>query len=235
MFSIGYPLSWVVLISLISIGMLAKKLTVTSASMCFVSILLGVSITPAGSNAWLASISFVFDFDADICDQNALPRNAIFLPGGLTSIGHEVSMTNWTENRIHALVGYKNKQNLREIIIPGGDIYRDRREGEYIVQQLNTMNFSKANIRLGEGSYSTNSNFLEIKPLINKNETYALFTSEWHAYRALGVARKQGIRSCFYDSGNGSHKRTLKEYPWNFKAAVREYLAIIWYGLKGRI
>ena len=215
--------------------MLARKLTVTSASMCLVTILLGISITPAGSNTWLASISFVFDVDADICDQNALPRNAILLPGGLTSIGHEVSMTNWTENRIQDLAGYQNKQNLNEVIIPGGDIYRDRREGEYIAQQFNTMNFSKANIRLGEGSYSTNSNFLEIKPLINNKETYALFTSKWHAYRALGVASKQGIRACFYDSGNGFEERTLKEYPWNFKAAVREYLAIIWYGLKGRI
>ena len=212
-----------------------KKVTKVNVCIFFITIILGISITPAGSNAWLNSITNIFDIEEYHCDGRSLPSKAILLPGGLTSVGKKVSMTNWTSNRIQMLLSYQDQKDLNEILIPGGDIYRDRKEGEYITKYLNKVGVQASLITLGKGSYSTNSNILELEPLINKKETYVLFTSKWHAYRALKVADKNGIKVCFSNSGVGPSHRVLKEYPWNFKAAIREYLAILWYALNGRL
>lgn len=234
-FNLSYPFSWFVLILIIAIYLLHKKVTHVSIIVFIIAVIIGISITPTGSNAWLNSLTNIFNIEEFYCDEQSLPNKAILLPGGLTSVGKKVSMTNWTSNRIEALLDYQKKKELKEIFIPGGDIYRDRREGEYIAKQLRKMGILTSIITLGSGSYSTNSNILEIESLLNKNETYILFTSKWHAYRALKVASKQGIKICFSDSSIRFNHRELKEYPWNFKAAVREYLAILWYGLNGRI
>lgn len=234
-FLVGYPFSWFVLLLLISVILIYRRVNKVSAFVLIITIGLGLSITPFGSNAWLNSIGYVFSVEDLVCDEGLDPEFGIFLPGGLTSVNKRVHMTNWTETRIKQVEQYLQTNTLSEIVMPGGDIYLDRREGEYVEKYFTGGIFAETKLLMGDGSYSTFSNFKEIKPLIRDSVTYILFTSKWHGYRAIKTAEKQGIDACLYRMSDNEYLRDLKEYPWNFKAALREYIAIGWYALKGRI
>jgi vancomycin permeability regulator SanA len=233
-FIVGYPFFWFLILLAISATLLRLKIKKIGGMSLLLSLIVGFGMTPIGSEFFLDSISDVFVSSDMMCDALSPPESAIFLPGGLTSIGPIVKMTRWTSSRVHWINKYQKSFKLTELIIPGGDLYKDKKEGPYIKEQLNTESFKKVSIKTGSGSYSTYSNFLEIQNL-NENKMYGLITSKWHGYRALKVARKQGFNACLLASISNKDTLELKEYPWAFKAALREYLAIAWYKLKGRI
>jgi len=93
----------------------------------------------------------------------------------------------------------------------------------------------KIDIQVGSGSESTYGNFSELAPLLDRNMTHRLYTSDWHMYRAFKVARRQGINVCPVMINNPHDQKSLFASSWKLKAAVREYIAIIWYAIKDRI
>jgi uncharacterized SAM-binding protein YcdF (DUF218 family) len=234
LFIVGYPFFWFLMLLAISATLLRLRLKKTGVMSLVLSLIIGFGMTPIGSEFLLNSISDVFVSSDMMCDALSPPESAIFLPGGLTSIGPIVKMTRWTSSRVDWINKYQKNLKLIELIIPSGAFYRDKKEGPYIKEQLNKESFKNVVIKFGSGSYSTYSNFLEIQNL-NENKMYGLVTSKWHGYRALKVARKQGFNACLLASISNKDALEFKEYPWAFKAALREYLAIAWYKLKGRI
>ena len=234
-FLLGYPFFWFLLITLISVYWLYIEVNLVSSTLFLMAVLLGLSITPSGANAWLESVADIFLSNDWVCDANNPPQKAILLPGGLTRFNNRIQMTNWTKSRLEALTNFQKRSPFSEVIMPSGDVYWGRKESDHIVAKMDPDLFKDTRIVIGGGSYSTYSNFLEIATLISKKETYVVFTSNWHLYRSLAVAKKQGIDVCFYKTESNETIRKLKEYPWSFKAAVREYLAIGWYALRGRI
>jgi len=233
-FLIGYPFFWFLISLAVCVIIYLLNYKKIGLVLLFVSTIIGFGITPVGSEMFLESVSGVFVNKKMLCDPVSPPKSVIMLPGGLTSIGPEVLMTRWTASRVDWLNKYADSTNLVELILPGGDIYKDKKEGLYIKSKLDKQIFKSVDIKIGEGSYSTYSNLLEITDF-NEGKMYGLVTSKWHGFRAIKVARKIGFDVCLLSEISNKEKLMLKEYPWAFKAALREYLAIAWYKLKGRI
>jgi uncharacterized SAM-binding protein YcdF (DUF218 family) len=234
LFVVGYPFYWFLILLFLSIILFRFKVKNIAALLLLGSGIFCIGITPIGSEFFLNSVSRIFVTDDMLCEALAPPDSAIILPGGLTSVGTKVFMTRWTSNRVDWLNKYQKNFKLEELIIPGGDLYKEEMEGPYINEKLNHDVFESVDIKIGPGSYSTYSNFLEIA-VLKEDKPYGIITSKWHGYRALQVARKLGFNTCLLASINNEEDLMLKEYPWAFKAALREYLAIAWYKLKGRI
>lgn len=233
-FVIGYPFFWFLISLAVCVIIYLFNYKKIGIALLFVSTTIGFGITPVGSEVFLESVSSVFTNKKMLCDPISPPKSVIMLPGGLTSIGSEVLMTRWTANRVDWLNKYADSTTLVEVILPGGDIYKDKKEGLYIKSKLDKDIFKNVDIKIGTGSYSTYSNFMEISDY-NEGKIYGLVTSKWHGFRAIKVARKIGFDVCLLSEISNKDILMLKEYPWAFKAALREYLAIAWYKLKGRI
>lgn len=233
-FIVSYPFSWFLCCLLVAAIFTYKQSVKLAICMGIISLLIGVSILPIGSNIWLKSLVYNFNGENTKCDPFNLPDEGILLPGGVVNVGADISLTNWSKQRVESFLDY-NKKGISKLYIPSGELFHGKREGEYIKEAVMAGTEFNINIYLGMGSRSTFENFLEIKNLLDKDKEYVLFTSAWHAYRATSVAKKMDIRVCTIGNNIPNEAQALKEYPWKFKAALREYLAIILYSISGQI
>ena len=234
LFNFEYPLSWVVWIFAITVTIAFFNFKKTAWACAGITAFLTLSITPLGANAWLNSVAYVTGVDELICSENEISEG-ILLPAGVVWYGSEPVLTHWAKARKNASREYINASRLTRLIIPGGTVHWGKSEGDYLRDSLLSNNSKAVDIDVGTGSHSTYTNFLELKPLLDPNKQYYLFTSEWHMYRAFHVAKNLGIRVCpvLIKGQNKMNKWVV--YPWKFKVAIREYLAIAMYSFQGKI
>jgi hypothetical protein len=229
-----YPFTWMLILFVLAIIFAFKRYKYLGFLCAVSGLVLAVSITPLGSRFWLDSVPVVTDVESILCKEKGID-SAILLPGGVVFVGEKISLTNWSKARLGAVNKYIENKRIKELLIPGGAMFQGRLEADYLIDGIKNNRVNPVLIKSGLGSSSTYSNFLELQSLINSQKMYYLFTSQWHLYRAFKVANKLGIKVCpvmIYDSNKVLR---LKEYPWLFKAAIREYAAIIYYYLKGII
>ena len=230
----SYPFSWLLCCLLLTAIFTYRKNIKISLFIGLITLFLGISILPFGSNIWLKSLVYNFNGGNIKCDPDNLPDEGILLPGGIVYVGANIQLSNWSKQRVESFLDYNNK-DFSTLHIPSGELFHAKREGEYIKEEIMEVDKFDTKIYLGAGSKSTFENFIEIKNALKKDKEYILFTSAWHAYRATSVAKKMGIRVCSIGDYIPNERQALKEYPWKFKAALREYLAIIMYFITGRI
>ncbi len=232
-FLVSYPFSWFVLILLATVVLTCIKRLKLAVLIGGVTVLLGFSLTSNGSKMWLESLVYNFESEQRICNSSKLPSEAILLPGGVFLVGDTVNLTFWSKYRVDKYLYYSN--SITKLHIPGGEKFKNKLEGEYIQEYLIKKKHDKTKTIIGKGSHSTYENFSEIIAGLDLDKKYVLFTSDWHAYRAYSVAKKMNINVCIIKYNSPQQDLTLKENPWRFKAAIREYLAIAWYFSKGWI
>lgn len=191
-------------------------------------------MTPAGSNIWINSIPYLTGSYRYECVE-VKNQKAILLPGGFIYIGGQRRMTQWSENRVIAMAEAVKQGRIGEIIIPGGYWSGKKLEGERLREELQKRIGKTLTIYVGSGSTSTNRNFSELKAMVDGESEYALYTSNWHAFRAIRIAKKHGIQACFVPIKSIKEVDSFVSSSWRLKAAVREYMAIVWYWLNGWI
>ncbi len=232
-FIVSYPFSWFIIILLVTLTLTCIKKYKLASLIGGGAVLIGLSMTPSGSKIWLDSLVYNFEGTQRNCNTNELPDEAILLPGGVVFVNDTISLTYWSKYRIDKYLTHS--EPLTILHVPGGEKINDKLEGEYIQDYIIKKNHTKTALIKGTGSHSTYGNFKEILGGLDLDKEYILFTSDWHVYRAFSVAKKMGINVCTTKYNSPQKTLTLKEYPWRFKAAVREYLAIAWYYSKGWI
>ncbi len=202
-------------------------------------VIFSLSITPKGSEIWMDSVAKITGVWGLKCGS-IQSKTAILLPGGVVWLrdGSRV-MTQWSEVRVNAITEDIKQGKISKVIIPGGYVSGNLNEGLRlkieIGKRLNKNTIKKIDIQTGKGSRSTVGNFTELLPLLDKKMDYWLYTSDWHMYRAFYVAKKMGITVCPVIIKNPHEEQKFYTYPWKLKAAVREYIAIVWYAIKGKI
>lgn len=233
-FLVEYPFTWVVLALLLSILFYWLKKETYGFILSAITVSMAFSITPTGTKWWLNSIPRVLVPDRQYCQESAIDE-AILLPGGVVFVGETISLTNWSKHRLAVTKQLIESSQIEKLIIPGGSRFQGKLEGHYINDRLRSDINKFINVEVGTGSHSTYGNFIELESFVDKDRIYSLITSEWHAYRSVEVAKKLGFKVCPIAIPNVHEKQKLKEYPWKFKAAVREYLAVAFYQIQGRI
>ena len=235
MYITGYPLTWFLLLLTISIISYYFKYTKITILSLIVLIVFALSLTRNGSSIWLNSISVITKVSTLQCKKDH-SESAILLPGGVVYLrsGKRV-MTSWSELRVNAISEDINKGVITYLYIPGGSHSGKTNEGLRLKSEIIKRIKIDIKIEVGEGSDSTFENFRELLPLIDKNKRYALYTSDWHMYRAFKVAKKMNINICPIIIKHTEKELDYTASLWKLKAAIREYIAIIWYAIKGRI
>lgn len=229
-----HPIAWIIyglLIVFLVSRIKSKKLTAISAVffILFVS-----SMTPTGSSFWIESIPYLTATHRYECGE-IQDQKAILLPGGFVYMSGQRRMTQWSENRVIAMAEAVKQGRIGEIIIPGGYWAGKKLEGERLKEELQTRIGTALSTYVGSGSTSTNGNFSELKAMVDGESEYVLYTSNWHAFRAIRIAKKHGIQACFVPIKSIKEVDSFVSSSWRLKAAVREYMAIVWYWLNGWI
>jgi len=236
---ISHPLTWLVLLLITTVILFYSKYTKFAILILIILVVFSLSLTAKGSEVWMDSVAKVTNVEGLKCD-NTQTKAAILLPGGIVWMrdGSRV-MTPWSAVRVKAVSDDIKKGKISQIFIPGGYTSGELSEGlrlkVEIKKRLTKNTIEKIDIQVGSGSESTYGNFSELAPLLDRNMTHRLYTSDWHMYRAFKVARRQGINVCPVMINNPHDQKSLFASSWKLKAAVREYIAIIWYAIKDRI
>lgn len=229
-----YPVTWLVFLSILTLLFFLKNYKTMSLLSGALILPLAVSITPLGSSIWLNSLTKIDSTGSESCAGSNID-SAILLPGGVVYVGGKPTLTRWSKERVGAVNEYIHEGKIKEVLIPGGAVTNNKNEASYLVDSLSSNMLKPIRVISGPGSNSTYGNFIELQAMIDRRKTYYLFTSRWHLYRALKVAEKIGIKICPVKIVATNKSLEINEHPWLFKAAIREYLAISFYFLKGRI
>jgi uncharacterized SAM-binding protein YcdF (DUF218 family) len=229
-----YPPTWLCFFAVLSLIFFFKKYRVARNFCIVITLVLTVSVTPLGASIWLNSVPIVTGIDSVLCDDvDAKP--AILLPGGVVFVGKKITLTSWSKARVESVSEYINDGKVSKLLIPGGVNFQGKLEADYLIESLSKRTSNSIMIESGKGSFSTYTNFIELLPMIDRKQEYYLFTSQWHLYRAFKVAQKLGLNVCPIKVAELNKTKNLIESPWRFKAAIREYLAIFYYYLQGKI
>lgn len=238
-FSISYPVTWIILLIIIVPITLYLKHKIIAAIFIIFFTTVSFSLTDNGSKLWMDSIAIVTNVEGLKCHLTKT-KSAILLPGGVVWMNDgSRMMTSWSEERVQALSEDINEGKISRVIIPGGHASGELNEGLRIKKEIENRlkNDSKKSIKIqvGEGSQSTFENFIELLPLLDKDMDYWLYTSSWHMYRSFYAAKKRDISVCPVIIVNKYEQENKNSSFWRLKVAVKEYAAIIWYVIKGKI
>jgi len=229
-----HPIAWAVYCALIGVILYKLGMKKIGVASLVVGIVIGCSLIPTVSQYWLQSVAVLTNQASLLCEE--LPgKSAIALPAGYVWKGGKFEMTEWSAVRAEAVATAINNNDIEELYIPGGYQVGNMLEGERLRQDILKLTNKEIEITVGSGSDSTLGNFEELEPLLNKNEKYKIFTSDWHGYRASQVAKKLSLQVCLANVKNKFESKSFLLSAWRFRNAVREYLAIAWYLILGRI
>ncbi|NRB42413.1 MAG: YdcF family protein, partial [Pseudomonadales bacterium] len=86
-------------------------------------------------------------------------------------------------------------------------------------------------------SNTTYENLLSLKSVVDDKQYYYLVTSYWHMPRVIKSARKIGLKICPVETPKlfSSSVIPTLEAHWKTKAAIHEWIALLWYWLSNRI
>ncbi len=153
-------------------------------------------------------------------------------------LGASVNGTKITHNlktRLNAGYNYYKKNPGAHIIVSGGKGYgEDVTEASAMKKYLLEKGVPDKDIILEDKATSTYENFKYSMQKMNtrgddpKTTSVVIVTNDFHTYRAMGIAKKQGLKNVS-TLGSYTHWHTI---PLNY---IREGIVVIYYKIKGRI
>lgn len=195
-----------------------------------------LSITPLGSSLFLGSLGLINN-RADVCvrkDVNSL----ILMPGGLswrpTIDGGQLS--DWSITRADRALEILRVKHNTQVILPGGLGRGQYSEAELLKKYIQSK-LDISNVLIGKKSKNTFENLETLMPMISKDKPYFLVTSYWHMPRAKSVADKLSIITCPVVTKIEIDWSLIPSYEahWHSKAALHEWIGLVWYKVKGKI
>lgn len=181
-----------------------------------------------------------------------VPVAGIIVLGGSEGIGNdralEVISTNEAGERlVEAVILARAHPKARIVILGGGNPLAGAFaiEAEATARAMELLGIDRARMTLETTSRTTWENAVKGVPLIaaKPEERWVLVTSAWHMPRSVGVFRKQGLEvTAFpvdYQTGKTLDLWRINTVPSvglaKFDGIVREYPALLYYWLIGRI
>ena len=132
--------------------------------------------------------------------------------------------------RVYTAIEYLNNHPDVKVVISGGQgPGEDITEAEAMRRLLAEKGIASDRILIEDRSRNTVQNFRHADDLYDlKNKNIVVVTTDYHMFRSLGVARKQGYQNV---SGLASRSQITVLPIYLF----REYFAVVFYALTGRI
>jgi len=199
---------------------------------------------------WIFFIVAVFMLLVTFTELNSLlvrplvrdeaPQSAdviIILGGGIVA---DLKMIPWgVEERIRQGVDLYSQDYALNILVTGGQVGdKDYSESDFMAAFVEQLKVPKENIFSEDKSKSTYENAKFSQEILNNNnwQTAIVVTSDFHTKRACRTFEKQGYS--LYCVASYQHS-TFKGVPFrnlmDFTSIAREYLATVYYFIKGYI
>ena len=231
---IQWPSFWFVVFIFISILTYMRSRKCLFRVFFLVAFFWLVSMTPLGSSLWFSSLKFAGGFQKENCVVGV--DTAIVLPGGMDWRRSEgiYKLSKWSILRAERVVQLNDEKPLFSVIIPGGPIKDEFSEASLMFKYINRT-IDQDRFIIGNDSKTTYENINSIVPLLKKENTYYLVTSDWHMPRARRVAEKLAINVCPVLAVEKLRWGLVPSYEshWKSKAAIHEWLGLIWYKING--
>jgi hypothetical protein len=194
------------------------------------SVLLILLCTPHVSILSLKTLAHLHPVTPGYCSGKR-DHKTILLPGGLYTKEGVDRLASWSTRRADVVIDLVKKGLTKLIIIPGG--YGS--EGQFLQKYISKR--VQVEVIVGNGSSNTYGNFNELTDQLGKGSIYWLATSYWHYPRAYMVANKKELRVCPAVTSFLEPKHWLyhKDSHWHGKAALHEYMAMMFYWVTNKI
>jgi len=196
------------------------------------------SLTPLGASLWLGSLTIMNSSAEDYCSGNESLTSVILLPGGLSWRREDdgEKLSDWSIERANRVVELSKESVLDQVVLPGGLENGINSEAKLLKRYLKNKIDIDEYVLAGK-SNNTFENLETLMSLLNNQRPYYLVTSYWHMPRAKRVANKLLLITCpvmTIKEINWSLIPSLKA-NWHTKAAMHEWLGLVWYRIKGKI
>lgn len=100
---ISYPLTWLVLILIITVALYYLKHNKTAGILLVIFVVFSLSLTPKGAEIWMDSVANITGVGGLKCGS-IKSKTAILLPGGVLWLRDgSRAMTQWSEVRVNAI------------------------------------------------------------------------------------------------------------------------------------
>ena len=199
-----------------------------------------LSITPIGASMWLGSLILIDGTNSD-CNKKYI-NALIILPGGLSWRPNdgEDKLSDWSIDRAERAIELLNGNIVTQVILPGGIGKGAYTEAEllkrYIESEVNDIT-SDITFDISGSSFNTYENLDTIRAILKEETHYYLVTSYWHMPRAKRVAEKLSIKVCPIVTEFEIKWSLIPSFEahWHSKAAMHEWLGLVWYRIKEKI
>ncbi len=196
------------------------------------------SLTPLGASLWLGSLTMLNARVNESCSVNKNLTSVILLPGGLSwrPEDSDEKLSSWSIERADRVVELSKESVFDQVMLPGGLGAGINSEAELLKIYLKNKIDIKKYVIAGK-SNNTFENLETLMPLLNNQHPYYLVTSYWHMPRAKGVADKMSLIICPVVTMRKINWSLIPglEAHWHTKAAIHEWLGLVWYRIKGKI
>lgn len=229
------PITWLLVCVLVVVVARWKRWRLTQTLAAMGLVFWYLSITPLGASAWLHSLTWVQLAPPPDCAATTAPRDFVILPGGLDwwTTPNVVVLSDWSKDRADTALAQLHAND--RVLIPGSDPGQWWKEADVLQRYLLQHHVDAKLLTIGPPSSTTYENLQQLRPQLRQRPVI-LVTSFWHMPRAQRAANHLNITVCPLNTKEQWQFNVLPAFAahWSSKAAIHEWLGLMWYAMSNR-